>query len=345
MKKILFKMLLFLLVILILAAISYVWNIKTLNPQPIRVQIQSGDTLTRLATKWQKQGWLACAYCLRIQAKILNKEHILRVGEYNVGARITNSELLSVLEKAKPVQYKLTFIEGTRLTDAIATLKKAKHLKQDIPELSVKSIQSLLKLTQHPEGLLYPDTYLYSYNQTVSSIIKQAYERGQQQLQEAWEKRAKNLPYKTPYEALIMASIIEKETGVEYERPQIAGVFVRRLQKGMRLETDPTVIYGAKGYQGNLRYHHLRDRSNPYNTYKIKGLPPTPIAFAGRKALDAALNPAAGSALYFVAKGDGSHQFSSNLREHSKAVRKYQIEKRKGDYRSSPSSNTEDSPE
>lgn len=336
MKKTLFKTLLLLLVISAIGSATYAWNLTSLNQEPIKVRIQSGDTLGKLATKWEAQGWLPSAYLLRIQAKLLDKEQVLRVGEYVIDARVTGDKLLSILEQAKPIQYRLTFVEGTRLRDAIVTLKNAEYLKQDMPNLSEKSIQKLLKLKQNPEGLLYPDTYLYSYNESVSNIIKQSYERGQKQLQEAWDKRAKNLPYKTPYEALIMASIIEKETGVEYERPQIAGVFVRRLQKGMRLETDPTVIYGAKDYKGNLRYRHLRDASNPYNTYRIFGLPPTPIAFAGRKALDAALNPADGEELYFVAKGDGSHKFSRTLAEHSKAVRKYQIEKRRKDYRSSP---------
>lgn len=336
MKKILFKSTALLLVIVCLALLSYAWNLTTTNKNTIHVRIKPGDTLSALATDWQKQGWLVCGYCLRIQAKILAKERVLRVGEYAVAKGVTGAELLAILESAPPIQYRLSFIEGTRLDDAIATLKASPHLKQDIPNLSVKSIQTLLELTRHPEGLLYPDTYLYSYNESASNIIKQAYAEGQKQLKEAWSKRAKNLPYKTPYEALIMASIIEKETAVESERAQIAGVFVRRLQKRMRLETDPTVIYGIKNYKGNLRRKHLWDRSNPYNTYRIWGLPPTPIAFAGRKALDAALHPASGDELYFVAKGDGSHYFSSTLEQHSKAVRKYQILNRKKNYRSSP---------
>jgi UPF0755 protein len=151
---------------------------------------------------------------------------------------------------------------------------------------------------------------------------------------------AQKLPYRSSYEALIMASIVEKETGQEVERPEIAGVFVRRLNKNMRLETDPTVIYGlGESYKGNLRKKHLRDRSNPYNTYRNKGLPPTPIALAGREAINAALNPDNGSSLYFVAKGDGSHYFSASLAEHNRAVRKYQIFRRSKVYRSAPAAN------
>ena len=195
----------------------------------------------------------------------------------------------------------------------------------------------MLGLQGNPEGWLYPDTYVYHSGEGVSSVLRQAYQRMRGQLAEAWEQRAADLPYHSPYEALIMASIVEKETGVIAERPVIAGVFVRRMQKNMRLETDPTVIYGlGPQFDGNLRKKHLQDRTNPYNTYRQKGLPPTPIALAGRAALDAALNPAAGDELYFVARGDGSHQFSATLEEHNKAVRKYQIFRRKKDYRSAP---------
>lgn len=336
MKKILFKSILLLLFISLIAVTAYLWQMPSHNTQELTVRIKTGDTLSLLANRWQQQGWLPTALWLRVQAKLLNKEHILKVGEYVIPAHITSYDLLTLLETAQPVQYKLTLIEGTRLIDAIEVLKNAKNLRQDMPQLTAHSIKTLLKLDIPPEGLLYPDTYVYSYHEPVSRLIKQAYQRGQKQLQAAWQQRADGLPYRSAYDALIMASIVEKETGMASERAQIAGVFVRRLQKGMRLETDPSVIYGISDYNGNLTRRHLQDRINPYNTYRQHGLPPTPIALVGRAALDAALNPAAGTTLYFVAKGDGSHYFSSSLKEHIKAVHTYQIRKRKKDYHSTP---------
>ncbi|MFT6165275.1 MAG: UPF0755 protein [Zhongshania aliphaticivorans] len=192
-------------------------------------------------------------------------------------------------------------------------------------------------MAQEPEGLFFPDTYDYYRGDKVSLILTRAYQRMQRVLADEWEARADNLPYANPYEALIMASIIEKETGVAYERAEIAGVFVRRLQTGMRLQTDPTVIYGlGDSYQGNLRGSHLRDDSNTYNTYRQNGLPPSPIALAGREAIYAALHPADGDAVFFVAKGDGTHYFSATLKEHEAAVKRYQVQKRRADYRSAP---------
>ncbi len=336
MKKTIIKGSLLLLIIASFAVISYFWQLPSYNKNAINVRIETGDTLSYVANRWQQQGWLPSALWLRVQAKILQKEQILRVGEFTIPAGINSYELLNLLANAQPIQYKLTLIEGTRIKEAINILKNAPHLRQDIPNLNSQKIQAHLQLKTPLEGLLYPDTYVYSYQEPVSKIIEQAYKRGQQQLQAAWQKRAQNLPYKTPYQALIMASIVEKETGVASERAQIAGVFVRRLQKGMRLETDPSVIYGVKDYTGNLTRRHLKDKQNPYNTYRRHGLPPTPIALVGRAAIDAALNPSSGNALYFVAKGDGSHYFSSNLNEHIQAVRTYQLKQRKKDYRSSP---------
>lgn len=314
-----------------------IWNVPTTNDSPVRVLIEPGSTLTANAAQWERDGWLPSAFLLRLQARVLGQQHVLKAGEYDIPGLLTGPELLQWFVAAKPVMYRVTLIEGTRLKDALVTLKHAKRLTQDIQPLNTETVSRLLNISGSPEGWLYPDTYVYQSGATVSSVVRQAHRRMTQQLAEAWSEKDEDLPYSTPYEALIMASIVEKETAVSTERPEIAGVFVRRLKRGMRLETDPTVIYGiGDQYDGNLRRRHLRDSSNRYNTYRIKGLPPGPIALSGREALDAALKPAEGSALFFVAKGDGSHQFSTTLADHNRAVREYQINRRKKNYRSTP---------
>jgi UPF0755 protein len=180
----------------------------------------------------------------------------------------------------------------------------------------------------HPEGRFLPETYHYTRGLTDLDVLRRTYTAMQTALEAAWRKRAADVPLKTPYEALILASIVEKETGVAAERPQIAGVFARRLRLGMLLQTDPTVIYGlGSAFDGNLTRRHL-ETPTPYNTYTTAGLPPTPIALPGRDALEAAVNPAPGEALYFVAKGDGSHHFSATLAEHNRAVARYQLGRR-----------------
>ena len=185
------------------------------------------------------------------------------------------------------------------------------------------------------EGWFYPETYYFAKGTTDIDLLQRAHRKMQEELDDAWGKRTQSDVITTPYEALILASIVEKETGAVEERPQIAGVFVRRLQLGMRLQTDPTVIYGIDDYSGNITRTDLNTWT-PYNTYMNHGLTPTPIAMPGRAAIDAVLNPEPGDALYFVARGDGRHYFSATLAEHQEAVRKYQIEQRAEDYRSSP---------
>ena len=321
---------------LFIAIGAAVWTLPLTNQNPVRIHIEPGETLTHKAEQWEKQGWLPSALLLRVQARVTKQEH-LKAGEFDVPVGLNGVGLLSWLAQAQPIGYRVSLIEGTTLKEALLNIANAERLQQDIAPLTVESVAGLLNIEGNPEGWLYPDTYVYQGGSRASAVIKQAYQRMKQQLDQAWQQRAKELPYENPYQALVMASIVEKETAVPAERPEIAGVFVRRLQKGMRLETDPTVIYGmGDRYEGNIRRKDLRDRSNPYNTYRIKGLPPTPIALAGREALDAALNPAAGKALFFVARGDGSHVFSETLEQHNAAVRQYQIRNRKADYRSTP---------
>ena len=325
------------LVFILIILAAALWQLPNNNQETVRIEIRQGDTLSGLARQWQQDGWLPSALLLRAQARITGQGRVLRRGEFDVPPGLSGPRLLSYLASATPVSYRVSLIEGHDLREALQALQDASRLEQDVQPLTPATVAAELGISGNPEGWLYPDTYVYHSGDKVSTLLRQAYQRMQQQLQQAWDERADDLPYDSPYQALIMASIVEKETGAVAERPVIAGVFVRRLQKNMRLETDPTVIYGlGVDFDGNLRKKHLLDRSNPYNTYRHKGLPPTPIALAGRAALDAALHPAAGEELYFVARGDGSHQFSATLEEHNKAVRQYQIYRRKKDYRSAP---------
>jgi len=348
------KKIVLLSVFIILATIAGIvyMSLKPINipaeQDTIHIEISQGQTLSQLAYSWQKQGWLPSAKFLLLQAKILNSAKDIKPGEFDVESGTTSLQLLTLLTQGSSKRYRVSFIEGTRLTDALNNLASAPKLVQDVQPLSKAKVQELLGLEVMPEGWVYPDTYVYQSGDSVSSILKQSHARMEKVLQQEWqlylsrvnEKSSKKLPYESAYEALIMASIVEKETGQASERPEIAGVFIRRLQKDMRLETDPTVIYGlGESFNGNLRKKHLRDRSNPYNSYRNKGLPPTPIALAGREAINAALNPDNGNSLFFVAKGDGSHYFSTSLAEHNRAVRKYQIFRRSKDYRSAPAVN------
>ena len=227
------------------------------------------------------------------------------------------------------MQYTFTIIEGITSKQLIASLAADKRLVRTLKAESLKDVLLLIDgNSRHGEGEFAPDTYYFSAGTTDRAILKRAHKLMQDNLAKAWLKKADNLPYETPYEALIMASIIEKETGNASERSQIAGVFVRRLEKGMRLQSDPTVIYGmGEEYTGNISKKDLM-RDTTYNTYTRQGLPPSPIALTGKAAIEAALNPAGGDSLYFVAMGrEGRHVFSSNLAEHNKAVRKYQLKK------------------
>jgi UPF0755 protein len=312
------------------------------------VEIKKGQTLSQLAYDWQAQGWLPFAKVLLLQARLLNSAKNIKPGEFEIPKSARVYEVLALLTEGKSKRYKVSFIEGTRLIDALASLQDAPKLIQDIQPLTTENVEKILDLDGLPEGWIYPDTYVYHSGDTVSAIINQAHQRMQNVLNNEWQvyidklsiNEIVKLPYRSAYEVLIMASIVEKETGLASERPEIAGVFIRRLRMNMRLQTDPTVIYGlGKSYEGNLRKEHLRDPSNIYNTYRHEGLPPTPIALAGRAAINAALNPDNGDSIYFVAKGDGSHYFSTSLAEHNRAVRKYQILKRNKNYQSAPMAN------
>ncbi len=307
----------------------------TLPNDSYTLTVPVGSNLNQLAAELEAEGLLSDVWPLKIFARLNNRGRI-RAGEYEFAAGMTVLDLLEKLESGDIKYYQITFPEGLTLGEWLLLLQARENL-QHTPGLDAAGVGAALGIaSSNPEGWFAPDTYSFAAGDSELSLLRRAYQKMQVQLASLWQNRASNLPYQSPYEALIMASIIEKETGAAGERSAIAGVFVRRLQKGMRLQTDPTVIYGlGDTYTGNLRRKHLRSPS-PYNTYRIKGLPPTPIANPGAAAIEAALHPAEGKALYFVARGDGGHYFSNNLAEHQRAVRQYQINQRRKDYRSSP---------
>ena len=261
----------------------------------------------------------------------------IQVGEYAIDGDMTPRQLLSDMVTGKVVQYPMTIIEGWNFKQLRAFLAQNEALQHTLEGLSDAQVMSKIGFPgEHPEGRFLPDTYHFPRGTTDVAFLKRAHQMMDEKLAQLWEARAEGLPIKTPYQALILASIIEKETGLASERPEIAGVFVRRLRKGMRLQTDPTVIYGmGELYQGNIRRRDLR-RDTPYNTYTRHGLPPTPIALPSAAAIEAALNPLAGETFYFVARGDGSHAFSVTLVEHNNAVIKYQLKGRKRAFSSNP---------
>jgi len=248
----------------------------------------------------------------------------VKAGEYVVPAHQTPAHLVELLISGKTRQYRMTLVEGWRFSDVRKKLEASDAIKQELAGKTDADVMAAIgHPDQNPEGRFMPDTYLYPRGMTDIAFLKRAYDAMQAYLDTAWADRADDTVVESPYEALILASIVEKETAVPAERTRIAGVFSRRLQTGMLLQTDPTVIYGIPDYDGNIRRSDLR-RDTPYNTYTRPGLPPTPIAMPSREAIDAALHPAEGSAVYFVAKGDGSHVFSATLAEHNRAVNTYQ---------------------
>ena len=326
--------------ILVLAVAG--WQLKSALEQ--RLQLESerllevvpGDTPGGLLNRLESEGVLDGAFWLRLYWRFNLPNQALHSGEYRLLPEQRARDLLGLWQRAEVVQYSLTLVEGWNFRQVRAALARQNALEQNLADLSDQALMDKLGMPGvSPEGRFFPDTYRYVRGMSDLDLLKQASTRLDQVLDEEWGKRAEGLPYSKPYDALIMASMVEKETGVAEERGQIAGVFVRRLALGMRLQTDPTVIFGlGERYNGNLTRAHLQTPT-PYNTYVINGMPPTPIALAGREAIHAALHPVAGRSLYFVARGDGSHVFSDNLEQHNRAVREYQL-KRRADYRSSP---------
>lgn len=262
---------------------------------------------------------------LSVLARVVGKSTKLKAGNYELKPGTTPLALINQLVRGEFAQESLVIIEGWTFRQMREAIALHPSLKHDTVQLSDKEILAAVAPDYSmPEGLFYPDTYLFAKNSSEMQIYKQAHASMMKRLNEAWARRDPSLPYKHPYEALIMASIVEKETGQKSERDMIAGVFVNRLKKGMLLQTDPTVIYGmGEKFRGNIRKRDLTT-DTPYNTYTRTGLPPTPIALPGSASIEAALNPAQTDALYFVSRGDGTSAFSNNLDDHNRAVNKYQ---------------------
>lgn len=288
-----------------------------------------GSSIRTLANLLIEKDFIEDKNYLLIWVKINRQGTRLQAGEYVISPGMSVAELLDDMVAGKVVQHNITLIEGFTFRQILKIILQDSKITTTLENLSDEEIMKRLGYEgEHPEGRFYPDTYHISRGITDVELLKRAYKRMQNILEEEWQQREENLPFKTSYEALIMASIVEKESAVAAERPLIAGLFVNRLRKRMRLQTDPTVIYGIKNYDGNIRFKDLRN-DTPYNTYTRYGLPPTPIALAGREAIHAALHPDTTEYLYFVAYGDGSgrHVFSTNLKDHEKAVDKYQRKK------------------
>ncbi|HXQ99047.1 MAG TPA: endolytic transglycosylase MltG, partial [Pseudomonas sp.] len=318
------------------------WQQNNALQQPLKLtqeqllDVPSGSSPTGVLNRLETEGVIKDALWLRLYWRFNLAGQSLHSGEYRLTPGMDARSLLTMWQKGDVVQYSLTLVEGWNFRQVRAALGKQAKLEQTLGNLSDSEVMAKLGHPNvFPEGRFFPDTYRYVRGMTDAELLKQAYNRLDEVLEEEWDKRAADVPYVDAYQALIMASLVEKETGVPQERGQIAGVFVRRLQQGMLLQTDPTVIYGlGERYNGKITRAFLKE-ATPYNTYVISGLPPTPIAMVGREAIHAAMNPVSGNSLYFVARGDGSHVFSADLDAHNAAVKEFQL-KRRADYRSSP---------
>ena len=311
-------------------------ELYTFNQTPLKVgsqtvviEVPAGSNFNRVAHELEKRGLIKSALYFKLLSRWRGGAERIHAGEYAISPGMTPMTLRQRMIDGEVIQYSFTVIEGWTFRQMLQALWQHAKIDRELTGLEDGEIMARLGHPgENPEGRFYPDTYRFPAHTSDIDFLKRAYDAMTRVLAREWQQRAEGLPLKTPYEALILASIIEKETAVPSERAEIAGVFIRRLKKGMRLQTDPTVIYGmGKSFDGNIRRRDLR-RDTPYNTYTRKGLPPTPIALPSGESIHAALHPKAGTSLYFVAKGDGSHYFSATIEEHNAAVRRYQLNKR-----------------
>jgi len=282
-----------------------------------------GTSVSVLAYDLEKKKIISNRLYFSIWARVTGSARKLKAGEYQLTPGLSTLQLFSLFQKGKVRLYSLTLVEGLTFKQMMVLVNQSEMLNHHLLEMNSEQImQNIGHAGEHPEGRFFPDTYRFPKGLSDIDLLRKAYNEMQKRLDKAWQQRDKNLPLKTPYEALTLASIVEKESAIAEERTRIAGVFINRLRKGMRLQTDPTVIYGiGDKYKGNIRFKHLRT-DTPYNTYTRKGLPPTPIAMPGQGALDAVSHPDTTEYLYFVAMSDrsGRHIFSTNLKDHEQAV-------------------------
>ena len=335
------KFFVFLLILLLILGGVGFWGYQKLTEfvhTPVNVTqdqlltIERGTTGSKLAALLEQEKILEHADLLPWLLKLQPQLNKVKAGTYSLTGVKTLQDLLDMLNSGKEAQFSVKFIEGKTFKEWRKNLENAPHLKQTLQGKTDKEIMALLDIPavakavyewNNMEGWLYPDTYNYTPNSTDLELLKRSATRLQKVLDKAWNERDENLPLADPYQMLILASIVEKETGIAAERPQVASVFINRLKANMKLQTDPTVIYGmGERYTGNIRKKDL-ETMTPYNTYMIEGLPPTPIAMVSESALQAVAHPAKTDFYYFVADGSGGHKFTRNLNEHNKAVKEY----------------------
>ena len=309
------------------AGIFYLQYQKALNAPLVAegdgiITVKRGDTLASLNRELVQRGVIHSDWVLPVYARLNPQAANIKAGDYRIDASASLPSLMNDITNGKVVVYNITVVEGKTFKDLRASLVQTAGIEHTLNDKTDAQIATLLGIDGSPEGWFMPETYQFHRGSSDLELLKRMYGEMQRTLEQEWPNRADGLPLANPYQALILASIIEKETGVASERPQIAGVFVRRLQKDMLLQTDPSVIYGAANYHGDLTRKHLQT-DTPYNTYINKGLPPTPIALPGKASIQAALHPADGDSLYFVADGKGGHTFSATYEEHQQAVARY----------------------
>ena len=335
------KFFVFLLILLLILGGVGFWGYQKLTEfvhTPVNVKqdqlltIERGTTGSKLAALLEQEKILEHADLLPWLLKLQPQLNKVKAGTYSLTGVKTLQDLLDMINSGKEAQFSVKFIEGKTFKEWRKNLENAPHLKQTLQGKTDKEIMALLDIPavskavyewNNMDGWLYPDTYNYTPNSTDLELLKRSTTRLQKALDKAWNERDENLPLADPYQMLILASIVEKETGIASERPQVASVFINRLKANMKLQTDPTVIYGmGESYTGNIRKKDL-ETMTPYNTYMIEGLPPTPIAMVSESALQAVAHPAKTDFYYFVADGSGGHKFTRNLNEHNKAVQEY----------------------